>query len=73
MLLLKGLEFTITGMLAVFMFLLLLVLLMEFTAFFTRKLAKFLPEEEAETDNDADEGERIAAIVTAVFSSARKL
>ncbi|HHS12630.1 MAG TPA: hypothetical protein ENN03_02550 [bacterium] len=64
--LIQGLEFTIVGMLVVFVFLFILVVLMGLTASFVRKLAVYLPEEEPETESEEYTGIHIAAAVAAV-------
>lgn len=65
--LLQGLEFTIVGMLVVFLFLILLVILMRLTASFVRKLAVYLPEQDPEAESEEEyTGIHIAAAIAAV-------
>lgn len=70
--LLKGLELTIVGMLAVFLFLFLLVWLMQLTAFINKRLIRWFPDTETDKNKEEQAGPRIAAAVAACYHTSRR-
>lgn len=70
--LVKGLELTIVGMLAVFLFLFLLVWLMQLTAFINKRLARWFPETETDENTKEQAGPHIAAAIAACYHTSRR-
>ena len=66
--LVKGVEFMVIGMAVVFLFLALMVVILMLVSLILKKFSRFFPEEESGSTGD----QKIAAIIAAVSSYARK-